>query len=577
VRILVLHPADSPRRGPWSDQRWDLIVDLGRSSEATAAAWQTLSKCSVVRLESYREHVEDPRRVGEILRAGFGQLLDSVGLDWWELTSLYVHSELEMAVAMRRLVTSNDFGGDLYSTRPAWPVSGLAALLRADVRSLSPWSRDKFGGRLWGYSSALAKLNLSQAFDVIGDKYDARYQWRSRFYHYGKSSMPVVLIPSAYTNVSRGAAGYAGLLPELNFLLVATRGSAFRFDHAPNVRVAHLAGYAAAKHNRAEYDDLLKSWAVLRKRLENTQELELLSRTGGLDLFPDWLRTGLAVRDAWNTVLDREPVTGVLCGDDSNWHTRLPVLLARKRNLPTIDFHHGALDGRFLMKELSSDLYLAKNEMERDYLTRVCRLSADRVVLGRVQASANDEKLTETGSRPNIVFFSEPFESVGGRPEEIYRELLPPLSRLALEHGRTLVVKLHPFENLKERRKLVAAALGSQQTSHVQVVSGALSRELLSSAWFGITVESSTVLDCTKAGVPCFHCHWLGATSLGYGQQFARFGIGRLLRSTDELAEIPRLLADPPPQGEQAAGSGTRPAAEILRKVFAGRAVSASR
>src|SRR3974390_1342513 len=32
MRVLLLHPDDSPRQGPWSRQRWDLIVDLGKSS-----------------------------------------------------------------------------------------------------------------------------------------------------------------------------------------------------------------------------------------------------------------------------------------------------------------------------------------------------------------------------------------------------------------------------------------------------------------------------------------------------------------------------------------------------------------
>ena len=70
-----------------------------------------------------------------------------------------------------------------------------------------------------------------------------------------------------------------------------------------------------------------------------------------------------------------------MCGDDSNIYTRLPVLLARQQGIPTLDFHHGALDGRFLMKELPSDLYLAKGEMERDYLVRLCRLPAERVIV----------------------------------------------------------------------------------------------------------------------------------------------------------------------------------------------------
>jgi hypothetical protein len=549
------------------------MVDLGKSSEAAAEAWQTLAKCPVVRLESYRETVEDPRRAGEILRTGFGQLLDSFDLDWWELTSLYVHGEVETLIALRRMMAGEDFGGDVYCTRPDWPVSVFAAVCGREVRSLSPRSRVKLAGRMRGYAGALVRLNLSQTLDVIGDKYDASYQWRSHLHRRRLASAPVVLVPTAYTNVSRGAAKYAALLPELSFLFVATRGSAFHFEPTKNARVTHLAAYAAGKRSRREYEDLLRGWRILRQRLEKTPELEWLSRAGGLDQFPNWFRTGLAVRDAWNTVLEHEPVTGVLCGDDSNWHTRLPVLLARKRILPTIDFHHGAIDGRFLLKGLSSDLYLAKNEMERDYLTRVCHLPPHRVVVGGTDAADPEEKIGESQVRPNIVFFSEPFESAGARPEEIYREVLPALSQLAGEHGRTLIVKLHPFESGKERRKLVDAAVGSGP-ANVKVMSGPLTKELLSSAWFGITVESSAVLDCTRAGVPCFHCPWLVNTPWGYGQQFARFAVGQLLRSRDEIARIPSLLAE---WGKRLPDTSekVRPAAEVLREVFAARTVTA--
>ena len=78
----------------------------------------------------------------------------------------------------------------------------------------------------------------------------------------------------------------------------------------------------------------------------------------------------------------------VMCGDDSNPSTRLPVMLGRQQSIPTLDFHHGAMDGRFILKQLSSDLYLAKGEMERDYLLKICGLPADRVSPGSRRISS---------------------------------------------------------------------------------------------------------------------------------------------------------------------------------------------
>ena len=62
-------------------------------------------------------------------------------------------------------------------------------------------------------------------------------------------------------------------------------------------------------------------------------ELRVLVQAGVLDPFPGWIRDGLSARDAWREVLEREPVGGVLCGDDSNLYTRLPVLLAVRRKI----------------------------------------------------------------------------------------------------------------------------------------------------------------------------------------------------------------------------------------------------
>jgi hypothetical protein len=41
------------------------------------------------------------------------------------------------------------------------------------------------------------------------------------------------------------------------------------------------------------------------------------------------------------------------------------------------------------------------------------------------------------------------------RVEEVYLELLPPLCRLARESGHGLIIKLHPFESLSQRRRII--------------------------------------------------------------------------------------------------------------------------
>ncbi len=70
------------------------------------------------------------------------------------------------------------------------------------------------------------------------------------------------------------------------------------------------------------------------------------------------------------------------------------------------------------------------------------------------------------------------------------------------EHGRSLIIKLHPFESRSQREKLVREVLGSSHQEFVEVIEGPLTPDLMSRAWFGITVESTTVIDCLQNGVP---------------------------------------------------------------------------
>ncbi|MGC2487341.1 MAG: hypothetical protein WA412_01535, partial [Candidatus Sulfotelmatobacter sp.] len=340
--------------------------------------------------------------------------------------------------------------------------------------------------------------------------------------------------------------GYAGMLPEQSFLLVATRRSGTHFDPAPNVTCASLAAYAGGPEPKAEYLELLGKWRNLQSSLKQLPEIDLLLSAGQLEGFPNHFRDGLTIRDAWRTVLSVERISAVMCGDDSNIYTRLPVLLARQQGIPTLDSHHGALDGRYLLKELPSDLYLAKGEMERDYLVRLCRLPAERAIVAGPpfpRSIPAHERAKDEGSL--ILFFSEPYEAGRLRTEDIYREILTPLARLAVQFGRKLVVKLHPFESRAERIELVAKVLAPENAALVDVLDGPFTPELVARAWFAVTVESTVVIDCSLLGVPCFLCEWLNYSPYGYTSQYARFGVGRSLNSPAQLNEIPRLVLEP--------------------------------
>jgi hypothetical protein len=502
--------------------------------------------CPILRSDSFRNGVDDLRLVREILSAGEGRLHDEEGIDWWKLTVLLIAPQVETMLTLRRVAAQIGSRADIWATRTGWPADAFPFLLGREMQTFSGNVLSRLARRVAHYRGLSRRLSVAKIKEIFLDKYDPGYEWRSRFAPKKQGAAePVVLVPSAYGNVSRMAAAYARLLPDQSFLLVATRQSGKQFDALPNMQVHDLACYATTASTQQESAVLLEEWNRLRRVLCAIPEFDVLARAGTLDEFPNWFRSGLRVRNAWRAVLERETVSAVLCGDDSNVYTRLPVLLASRRKIPTVDFHHGAMDGRYLLKDLPCDAYLAKNAMERDYLLRVCGLPAQKVIVGApARACGGSQESRRLSQASSVILFSEPYENVGMRAEEVYREILPPLCRLVRENCRNLVLKLHPFESLSDRKQLVQALLPDEDLRLITVLDGPLSERLLSSAWFGLTIESTTVMDCLMSGVPCFLVGWLTLSPFEYSQQYARFGVGEVLRHVDELAQIPARLAN---------------------------------
>jgi len=546
MRVLFLHPEDSPGVGPWSRERWNLIVDLGKSSTFSAEAWAQQSGCTILRTDSFREGLADVRRVREMFSPGRKHLVDEEGIDWWDVTSLLLAQDALTELALRRLGDEIKPSAELWASRGGGPVDLLAILLGREIRLFGRGSSARAVAGLTRYAGLARRFSAAQIKEIGLDKYDSAYRWRSRFgRRRAACAEPVVLVPTAYGNVSRMAAAYARLLPRQGFLAVATRESGKKFVPPRNVQVCDLAPYAKAEPPLTEISDLLQRWDKLRIDLEALPDLRALSRTSAMDPISHWIRNGLSVRDAWRTVLENEPICGVLCGDDSNPYTLLPVLLAARRRIPTVDFHHGAFDGRYLLKELPSDVYLAKSEMERDYLVCVCELPGERVVIAAPSSeSVHADRGGSADQKTSVVFFSEPYEGVGMRAEEVYREVLPPLCRLARQNRRGVILKLHPFESAPQRRRMIREILSPEDSQFVNVVVGPLTEALMSQAWFGITVESTTVIDCMQYGIQCFLCGWLTLWPFEYTQQYARFGVGEVLRSAEEVSDIPQRLAE---------------------------------
>jgi hypothetical protein len=541
MKILLIDPHDVADAGPWSEQRWDRVVDLGLGGMNTYARWSDQFGCPVTTLGSVRHGFEDFHAVRGILGAGCGRVIDQYGLDWWEILSILLHETVEILLLVRRMAATFASQDEVYVSRPGFYADVLQYLMKRRIHSFSgsPNARNSGFRR---YLRAFSRLSASQIIDVLGDKYDAGYALRGRAAGKRKPSrVPLVLLPTAYINVSRTGLAYANTFPKENFLLVATRRSGWVKDPPRNVATAWLSSYARGQRRCEEHHGIEKRWRSLLDDLTARDELEILNRLGYLNDFPRRLRHALRVRDAWRNILDGEPIQAVLCSDDSNPYTRIPLLLARERGLPNIACHHGALDGRYLFKRSHGQVIWAKGRMEKDYLVRRCGVPEGSVEIAAPAVAWNDGA-GKSETKSNILFISEAYDVGHGRAQEFYRDLLPPLAELAMRNGRKLIVKLHPAESKSERASMVARILPGHLRKAMNIVSGPLTEEIFGSTWFCVTILSTVAVECAIRGIPCFLCKWLEFSPYGYIEQFICFGVGIGLNKPAEIADIPEYL-----------------------------------
>lgn len=542
TKVLLLHPEDNiPLSG--SSGNWDVVVYFGHAPDSTYERWSREAGTTVIGIYSFLEKVGDLSRVRALLQLGTSQVVDRFGIDWWDALSGMIWFDLFQLLLVYRLARELGSSCDLYVSRPMPEATVLEVLL--DVRtinlespSLSAWRR------IWRPFRALSRLNATQAVQVLQDKFDGEHTIRSSLARRKKSSgRPVVLLPSAYVNVSRTAVAFGRLLPDDDFLLVCARRSAKIKPMPANIRMSSLDAYFKPP-DQAEVESLLQSWQTLKAKLASTaREFETAGAAGMLDRFPALLRWGIVVRDAWRGVFGSENIAGCLCADDSNPYTLIPLILAKNQGIPTLACHHGALDYAMAVKSLHADFYLAKSEMEQDYLLNVCRVASERIVVGGPVSSKTTRHppASRLDDRPWVVLFTQPYFTPW-RTGEAYEDLVQGLVSLCQSSGLRLILKLHPFENAKNYGKWLRRWLPPESASEVDVVTGEPSSELWKSTRFALTVQSSVAVECAMLGIPVFLCAWLREPYGAYLEQYAKFGVGQILQSVAQIADIPRLI-----------------------------------
>ncbi len=574
MRAFLVHP-DDDFHGSWTRQHWDSVIDLGRAPKSFYDERSVALGCRVFSIFDLAVEVEDLQVWRYLLELGKGWVVDDFGIDWWDVISLMLQPELQEVRLALRLAENLSRCRTLATSRPSLAAEVLRLQLGIPLQVLRRGLRERLVPSILRRSAvAAANLSFVQFRQVVYDKYDPHYRWRRRFAgspvrlaRWKSESAPVVLLPTAYSNVTKTALSYAEILPDKKFLLVVARESAVPSLIPDNVQTALLAGFATKGCDRNELQKLEVDWAQMEQSLQAHPAFRLPVQLGILKKGPRWLRWGLAVRDAWRKVFETHSVVGCLSADDSNPYTRIPLLLAAERKSPAVACHHGALDCGMMYKNLRFSNYLAKGEMERDYLERVCGVDVGRIRIGA--ASRPIEKASAWSEKdPWITLFTEPYEVDFWRVEPIYRELLPRLCAVARRSGKTVVLKLHPFESARQRHRLLARTLNKADRELVSVTDAPLSPEIFQKTWCAVTVESTVAFECASVGIPVFLCGWLRHAYAGYAPQYVRFGVGRMLEFPDELLRIPEMLGAVMPGADTARQLVQAISPEVLSEVL---------
>jgi hypothetical protein len=192
----------------------------------------------VFSLYQFAAEAGDLGRLRELLQLRMGWMVDRCGIDWWDLLCLFIADDVQQLTMVHRLSKELDADCELYSSRPDPRATALQRLLGAGLTNLERPFQSVIR-RARHYHKALSHLDRDQLVQALEDKFDTSYSIRRRFARRGhKSEQPIILLPSAYINVSRTALSYAEMLPVHQFLLLLASNSAKPSSLPPNVRSA---------------------------------------------------------------------------------------------------------------------------------------------------------------------------------------------------------------------------------------------------------------------------------------------------------------------------------------------------
>jgi hypothetical protein len=258
MRVLLLH-SDDHFHGSWTRQHWDSVIDLGRAPKSFYDERSAALGIPVFSIFDLAVEVDDLQIWRHLLAPGMGRVVDRFGIDWWDVISLLLEPELQDVQLALRLAEKLQGCRALAVSRPSLMAEALRVQLGIPLQVIHGGLRKRLVRGVLRRGSAVANLTFEQLRQVVYDKYDPHYRWRRKLAPAQSSkskseseSEPQVLLPTAYSNVTRTAFSYARILPEQKFLLIIARESAAVSPVPANVETAGLAGFATKSCDRDE-------------------------------------------------------------------------------------------------------------------------------------------------------------------------------------------------------------------------------------------------------------------------------------------------------------------------------------
>src|ERR1039458_1411414 len=254
MRVLLLHPDDN-FHGSWTRQHWDSVIDLGRAPKSFYDERSAALGCPVFSVFDLAVEIEDMQIWRHLLELGMGRVVDGFGIDWWDVISVLLQPEMQDVRLVLRLAEKLRGCGALGVTRPSVTAEALRLRLGIPLQVFHRGLQRRLVRGVLRRGRAVANLNFEQLRQVVYDKYDPHYVWRRKLAPVQSSksqSEPLVLLPTAYSNVTRTAFSYCRILPERKFLLVLARESAAVSPVPANVETVGLAGVSGTKTRTGE-------------------------------------------------------------------------------------------------------------------------------------------------------------------------------------------------------------------------------------------------------------------------------------------------------------------------------------